>query len=120
MEPADGGPSDEPEVHRWSAVHEKDVGMEEDTGERMEEREGCEWMIPGAMEMGVEKGELEVLGICEEETDYVREEQEKETGMGANSQLEEEEVTGTERGSSPKRKKLKVERMEEKPQNDGV
>jgi hypothetical protein len=46
------GPSDEPEVHQWSAVHEEDVWMEEDTGERMEERERCERMIPGAMEMG--------------------------------------------------------------------
>jgi hypothetical protein len=54
----------------------------------------------------VEKGEVEVLGICEKETDYVKEGQEKETGMRANSQLEEEEeVTGAERGSSLKRQK---------------
>jgi hypothetical protein len=48
-------------VQQWSAVHE-DVGMEEDTGERSEERVG-EGIVPGGMELGV-KGEVEVIGIC--------------------------------------------------------
>jgi hypothetical protein len=67
------GPSDEPEVHQWSAVHEEDVGMEEDTGVTKKERQAGERMIPGAMAVGVEKGEVEVLGVCEEGTDYVME-----------------------------------------------
>jgi hypothetical protein len=62
MEPADGGPNDEPAVHQWSAVHEQDVGIMEDTGERREKREGDE-MVQG----GMENGEVEVIGICEED-----------------------------------------------------
>jgi hypothetical protein len=104
-------------VHQRSAVHEEDVGIKEDTGARREEREGDEGMVQGGMEVGVEKSELEMIGICEEENEYVVEEREKESGTRASGQLEEEEELTVEgRGNSPKRqKKLKLERMEEKP-----
>jgi hypothetical protein len=36
-------PSDEPAVHQWSAAHEKDVEMEEDTGARRSGKEMRGW-----------------------------------------------------------------------------
>jgi hypothetical protein len=54
------GPSDEPAVRQWSAVNEKDVGMEEDTCEGGKGR--GEGMIQGEMEVGVDKGDVEVAG----------------------------------------------------------
>jgi hypothetical protein len=74
-------------------------------------------MVQGKMEVGVDRGVVEVMGISEAENGDVMEGWEKETGIRTSGQLEEEqEVTEEERGSSPKRqKKLKVERIEEKP-----
>jgi hypothetical protein len=98
--------SDERAVKQWNAVHEEDEGMEDDTGEGREEREGGEGMAHGGMEVGVEKGKAEVIEISEEESEYVLEGREKETGIRVSGHLkEDEEVTGAGRGSIPKRQK---------------
>jgi hypothetical protein len=57
------------------------------------------------MEVGVEKSEVEMIGICEEENEYVVEEREEEPGTRAGGQLEEEEVTEEGRWTSPKGQK---------------
>jgi hypothetical protein len=69
------------------------------------------------MVVALEKGEVEVTGIWEEENEYVMEGEKKVIGMRTSGQLEEGEVTG--RGDGPVRndKQLQVERIEENPPN---
>jgi hypothetical protein len=67
---------------------------------------GCK----GKMVVGLEKGDVEVIGISEAENEDVMEGCEKETGMRTSDQLEEEEeVTKKERGPVRNDQTLEVE-----------
>jgi hypothetical protein len=75
-------------------------------GRSGKEVRGCK----GKMVDGVEKGDVEVIGISETENEDVMEGCEKETIMRTSGQLEEEEeVTKMERGPVRDDKKLEVE-----------
>jgi hypothetical protein len=78
-------------------------------------------MIKDGMELGMEKGDAEVIGICDEDKKYVMEGWWEETGMKTSAQLQkEEEVIGARSGPVRSDKKLKVERMKEIPRTEGV